>query len=83
MQPVTNEQGHPKRIEQGVETIAGDGHGTMTTMINLRKSRLASQAKTIEEMITATADIEAANEMSQVLAGRHTSLGQGSSRNLR
>jgi hypothetical protein len=82
-QPVINEQGHPKKIEQGVETIAGDGHETTTTMISLRKSQLASQAKTIEEMITATTNIEVAIETSQVPAGGHISPGRGSSRSLR
>ena len=66
-----------------METIAGDGHKTTMIMVDLRKLRLALQAKMIGRMITATADIEAVIEMSQVLAGRHTSLGQGSSRSLR
>ena len=83
MQPVTNEQGHPKRIDQGVEMIAGDDHGTTTIMIDLPKSRLVSQAKMIEKMTTITADIEAIIETSQVPAGRRTSLGRGFSRNLR
>jgi hypothetical protein len=44
MQLAINGRGHLKKIEQGVETIADDENEITTTMISLRKSRLASQA---------------------------------------
>jgi hypothetical protein len=62
--------------------IADDGHRTTTITIDLRKLRLASQEKMIENMNIAAADIKAAIEMSQVPAGRRTSPGRDSSRSL-
>jgi hypothetical protein len=63
-QQATNKEGNPKKIGQGVETIAGDDHGTSPIMIDLHKLQLVSQAKMIEKMITATVDIEATIGMS-------------------
>jgi hypothetical protein len=51
-------------------------------IIDLRKLRLASQEKMVENMTTVTAGIKAAIETSQAPARRSTSLGQGSNRNL-
>jgi hypothetical protein len=72
-QLVINEHGHPKKIGQGEETIVGDRRETTTIMVSLRKLRLVSQGRTIEETITATACIEKIIGMSQVPAGRRRS----------
>jgi hypothetical protein len=77
MQQVINDQGHPKRNDQGVETIARDGLETTTTMIDLCKLRLASQVRMVGRMTIATTDFEAAIETNQAPAGRCTNLGHG------
>ena len=83
MQQVTNEQGHPKRIDQGVETSVRGDPETMMIMIDLSKSRLASHARMIGRMTTATVDIEAEIETNLAPAGRRTDLDLSSSRNMR